>query len=146
MPVLSRDNDSEATGPKDGFTLSDQVPAGATNRAVKVEVDTDATIERMSFRIYPGAELDLELVPYVYETGGGRRKRPILEFGGKEYVDGDDDRYPFEVSEPIEEGEEIVIEATNRDGSNAYDYRVNFDVDYHGGTERGFLASLGGVF
>lgn len=145
MPVLSRDQDAEATGPKDGFSLSDQVPGGATGREVSARVDTDATIERISIRIYQGPELDLELEPMVRERGGGSRKRPILEYSGKEYVDGDDDLYVWDVAEPVEEGEEIVVEATNRDGSNAYDYRANFDVDYHGGTSRGLLETIGGV-
>lgn len=144
MPVLDRQNDATAAGPKDGFSLSDQVPAGATGREVSARVDTDATIERISIRIYQGPELDLELEPMVQERGGGSRKRPILEYSGKEYVDGDDDLYVWDVAEPVEEGEEIVVQATNRSGSNAYDYRANFDVDYHGGTGRGLLESIGG--
>jgi len=144
MPVLDRDTDAAAAGPKDGFTLSDQVPAGATEREVEVTVDTDATIERLSIRIYTGAELDLELRPLVRTTGGGSRDEPLLEYAGKEYLDGDDDRYTWDLAQPIEDGEKIVIEATNNDGSNAYDYRANVDVDYHGGTGRSLLATIGG--
>lgn len=146
MPVLSRNNDATAVGPKDGFSLSDQVPAGATDREVRITVDTAATIERMEVRIYQGPELDLEIEPVRRPNAANVSDQPLLEYSGKEYVDGDDDLYTWQVAEPVEEGDEIVIIATNRDGSNAYDYRVNFDVDYHGGSSRGILSALqGGV-
>lgn len=145
MSVISdRSAESRAAEPKDGFTLSDRVPASTTDQEVSITLDSDATVERLSIRIYPGAELDLQLVPVVRTSGGGSRDRPLLEFAGKEYVDGDDDMYVWELSKPVEEGDEIVMKATNNDGSNAYDYRANFDVDYRAGST-GLLASIGGV-
>lgn len=146
MAVIS---DRNATGqsdePRDGVTLSDQVPASTTGQEVTYEVDSDATIERIQIRIYEGAELDLQLEPIRRTTEGATPDQPLLEYAGKSYIDGDDDVYEFVVSEAIHNGEKIVIKATNNDGSNAYDYRVNVDVDYHGGSGRGPLSFLGGV-
>lgn len=145
MPVISRSSTADSEESRDGFTLSDHVPAGATNRETSIRVDSDATIERLAVRIYTGAELDLQLEPVRRTTDGNTPDQPLLEYSGKRYIDGDDDRYQWIISEPVEEGDEIVLKATNKDGSNAYDYRANFDVDYHGGSSRGPLNFIKGV-
>jgi hypothetical protein len=59
----------------------------------------------------------------------------MLQFEGKQYVDGDNDMFEFAVSEELERGEEIVIEVENTDGSNAHNWRTTIDVDYRGGLE-----------
>lgn len=121
---------------REGLTLSDHVPAGATDQEVSVKIPQSATVERLSVRIYTGAELDLELYPYIQREDGTRQ--PLLELVGKEYIDGDDDLYEWTLSRPIESGDEITISATNNDGSNAYDYRANLDLEYAGGLSRIF--------
>lgn len=147
MPLISdRNQTAESSEPKDGFTLSDQVPAGATDQETSLEVDQAATVERLSIRIYPGAQLDLELRPVVRQERGNTSDQNLIEYAGKEYIDGDDEQYHWDLSVPIEQGDKIVIQATNRDGSNAYDYRANLDIDYQGGSSRGLLNAIGGVF
>lgn len=148
MPVISgRSESGELDDPKEGVTLGDRVPAGATEQRMEFEVLADATVEQFSVRIYQGAQLDLQLEVFIERKINESRTRrdDIVEMVGKEYIDGDDDVYEWDVSQPIEEEDKLVILATNNDGSNAYDYRANFDVDYEGGVSRG-LSRLLGVF
>lgn len=144
MSVISaRNADAEGDAGRDGITLSDHVIAGATDQEVSISVDAGATIERVAARIYDGPQLDLELRPMIKTNDN--QYRPLLEYGGKQYIDGDDDVYEWAVAQSIEAGEEIVVKATNQDGSNAYDYRMNFDLEYEGGVGRAISSILGGV-
>lgn len=143
MSIISdRNTTAESDGDRDGMTIGDHVPAGATGREASITLDAPATIEHLSVRIYQGAQLDLELRPVVRHKDN--TEQPLLEYAGKTYVDGDDDRWDWPLSKSIEEEEEIVIYATNRDGSNAYDYRVNVAIDYHGGSSRNLVSLLSG--
>jgi hypothetical protein len=134
--------DSRARTDRDAYSIAESVAAGATSEQT-IELPADATIERVQVRIYVGAELDLELQPIIRDDTG--TERPIVKFGGKNYIDGDDDFYQFSPSKPVKDNEEIVIRATNNDATVALDYRVNLDVDYAGGVERLF-ETIGGLF
>lgn len=141
MSVISgRNQSTRSDGDKEGVTLSDRVPANTTDQEVTLEITQEATIERMSVRIYTGAELSLELYPFIRRDDNSTQ--PVIEMVGKSYVDGDDDYHEWDLSRGLEAGDELVIQATNNDGSNAYDYRVNVDIDYANGLSR----FLGGVF
>lgn len=139
MPVISERNatgsNSDQVGDRRGVTFADQVPAGATNRTLTYTIPRDATVERVQVRIYDGAQLDLELSPYISQ-GADEGRTDVIRTVGKDYIDGDDDVYEWDVSLPVERGDELVWSATNNDGSNAYDYRAIVDVEHGGGLRR----------
>lgn len=138
MSVISGRQDSIAS--REAASLSDHVPAATTEQVLTLTVERPATVERVALRIYQGAQLDLEIRPYIRRKNN--TEQPLIELVGKEYIDGDDDLYVWDISRPLEDNEEIVFSATNNDGSNAYDYRVNLDLDYADGASR----FLGGLF
>lgn len=93
----------------------------------------DATVEQVDVRIYPGAGLALRL-EILKKDDQTDVTTPIVRTRGKDYLDGDDDTYSFDLSEPIKEDDQIVVRATNLADSNEYNFRVNFDIDERGGT------------
>lgn len=127
--------ETNQSGDRRGVTISDRVPAGATNRKMRYRVPRDGTVEAFSLRIYSGAELDLEIKPYVVQKAD-EGQTDLIRMVGKDHLDGDDDVYRFDTSVPVEQGDEIVLSATNQDGSNAYDYRSNIEIDHAGGLSR----------
>lgn len=122
------------------YRFSDNVGADTTETYTR-RIESDATIEHVMIRIYSGAELDLQIKPFVLK---GRDRQPLINYEGKDYVDGDDDVWPFTMSEPIEEGEEIGVEVTNKDASNAYDFAAHIHVDYAGGVRRALSSIVRG--
>jgi hypothetical protein len=126
---MASDDDS-----RDNVRFADRVSPGSTE-TLRHELDRPATVEFINVRIYPGAELDLELVPFG-ENREGSNRWPLVTLEGKSHIDGDSDRFEFDVSEPIADGEYIGVEATNQDGANAYDYAVDYTVEYAGGLRR----------
>lgn len=134
---------------KNGLTFARQVPATESDR-LEHEVQQAATVEGVTIRIYTGAENTLRLtVKHRPASGSEALLVDTVEDGGdgKDYIDGDDERYQWDVSHPVEKGDVLVVEHDNTDGSNAHNYRVNMDIDYMGGTERLFagIKSLLGV-
>jgi len=93
----------------------------------------DATVEQVDVRIYPGAGLALRL-EILKKDDQTDVTTPIVRTRGKDYLDGDDDTYSFDLSEPIKEDDQIVVRAANLADSNEYNFRVNFDIDERGGT------------
>jgi len=124
---------------KAGQTIAKQVPA-ATEGKETVDVESDGTIEALKLRVYSGAENTLRLRPQIDRRG---HYEDIISYGGKSFVDGDDDVWEWDLSVPIEAQEEIVIRHDNTDGSNAHNYRATVDVDYWGGTRRAISAFRG---
>lgn len=110
-----------------------QVPAATVSEESR-KLEFDATVERVSVRIYRGAETTLSVTPLVRTADGNEFS--LVELVGKQSVDGDDDKFIFDVSEPVEEGDEIVVRSKNNDGKNAHNYRVNVEIDAAGGVER----------
>jgi len=127
---------------KSGISFSDEVAAGSTETESH-QLDRPATVESISVRIYPGPGTDLEIEPFVKTNDGTRR--PLLDYAGKQFVDGDDDVYSWSVSEPVEQDATLEVRAKNTDASNPYNYRVNMDVDYREGS-RSVLSGFGGLF
>lgn len=105
------------------------------------EVSRDATVERVTVRIYLGAELDLRVRPFVTESDS---RRPLVVYQGKQYIDGDNDVYEFTLSEPVAGGERIGVEVENKDETNSYDFSMTATVDHGGGLNRAVSAFLGG--
>lgn len=134
---------------KHGLTFARQVPAAESDR-LAYEVQEDATLEGVTARIYKGAENTLRLnVLHIPASGSPTSlvENVDADGDGKDYIDGDDDAWTWEPSVPVEEGDSLVVDHENTDGSNAHNYRVNMNLDYMGGTERllaGIKAVIGG--
>lgn len=114
------------------FRFADSVDPNTTEEYEET-LHAAATIEGIEVRIYPGPELDLRVKLFAVD---GADRRPLINFNGKEYVDGDNDVWSFDVSEPIDEGEEILVEVENQDANTTYNFAVNMAVDFAGGIER----------
>jgi len=130
---------------KNGISFGATVPATEIRR-LTYDVTNDATVESASVRIYRGAENTLQLrLKHLPEQGA---PSDLVEtVGPKQYIDGDDERYDWNLGVPVEDGSVVVVEAENTDGINAHNFRVNVDLDYLGGTERAVrgLAEAAGV-
>ena len=127
----------EQSGDRRGVTISDRVPAGATGRKMEYRIPKSGTVESVSFRIYEGAELDLEITPYIDHEGDDGTTDLITQVG-KDHIDGDDDVYSFSVSVPVSREDTLVISATNQNSQYDYDYRANVEIDFAGGSNRIF--------
>jgi hypothetical protein len=124
---------------KNGLTFARQVPATEAER-LTYEVSRDATIEGVQARIYAGAENTLRLNFKIQPANGSElflvEPADTDDGSGKDYIDGDDDDWNWNVSHPVEKGDKIVVEYDNTDGSNAHNFRANMNIDYMGGTSR----------
>jgi hypothetical protein len=125
-----------STGRKESVRFAKAVSAGTTEE-LTYRVEKDATVEHLMVRIYRGAELDLHVKPFI-KTGDddSRRRIDLVQFNGKDFVDGDGDKWEFPVSEPVKEGDLIGVEAENKDGTYDYDFAMNVTIDRAGGTDR----------
>ncbi|MFC3476111.1 hypothetical protein [Halobacterium litoreum] len=134
---------------RDSVRFSGQVSPDDTETLTKT-VQEPATVEEVSVRFYAGPRLDLEVVPFVDVGESSQSNRiPLIDFRGKQYVDGDDDYWIFPVSESIERDDTLGVEVRNVDSSNAYDFSVDVVVDRAGGTQRAassLFDSIRGVF
>lgn len=140
---------SEAHQRRESIRFSGDVSPSDTETHT-FELSEDCTVEDVTVRFYQGPRLDLHVVPFV-ETGGDRgRRTPLVNFqGSKQYVDGDDDLWPFDCTESVEDGELLGVEVENVDSENTYSFAVDVTVDYAGGAERaavGVFERLAGVF
>lgn len=102
------------------------------------EVEEDATVEEVTVRIYRGAELALHIEPFVKRDG---RRFGLVEFFGKEYIDGDGDFFEFKTSEGVEEADLVGVDVENTaptgtEQNLTYDFAVDMTLDREGGTER----------
>jgi len=124
---------------KDSLRLAGRVGPGGDDE-LRHSVQVSATIEEVTVRIYRGAELDVQVTPAVaYDADEDRASNiPLITFvdGGKQFVDGDGDRWDFPVSVPVTEGDEIVVEVENQDPDNGYDYAVDVVLEKAAGSTR----------
>lgn len=122
-----------STNEKAGQTPAYQVPAGAAG-TIEVATDGPCTLEHLKLRIYDGAENTLQLRPQKERNG---TYDELLAYGdGKQYVDGDDDVWEWDLSIPFETDEKIVIRYDNTDTQNPHNFRATTSVDYMNGAER----------
>ena len=122
---------------REAFRLALQVAASGSGE-ISERVRGDCTLEKVSMRIYIGAQLDLRLTPMIERASAGGIREPIIKYapGGKQYIDGDDDGFVWSMSVPLQVDDNIVIGYVNNDVANAYDFAVDFEVDYLGGSVR----------
>jgi len=87
---------------RDTIRFAEQVDPGKTVTD-RYQVNIPSRIEQVNVRIYRGAELSLQIVPFI-EIGtdpNHRERLPVVTFAGaKQYVDGDDDAWEFPVEIP----------------------------------------------
>lgn len=119
------------TGSDRGVSLAGAIDPNTTE-FIRYEVGSDATIENFTVRIYPGAGFALRLRPKVVKSENNAY--PLIRTRGKNYIDGDDEKYEWDLSEPVEQGDEIVVEAENLASESEYNFRANADIDERGGT------------
>lgn len=93
-------------------------------------VEQDATIEGLWARNYIGHEFDLQ---YQFEIRHDGRTRNLLTHIGKEFVTGDDDTHDPPIREPVSEGDEIIIRATNTTAEYLYHANAWVAIDYEEG-------------
>lgn len=97
-------------------------------------VREDSTVESVSVRIYSGAGLALRLRILRVDDQTGTESE-IVRTEGKPFIDGDDERYSWDVSEPVSKDDKIRVEATNLADDQEFNFRANFDVDERAGTK-----------
>lgn len=114
--------------------------AADTTESFEHEIREESTIERLVVRIYPGAELDLRVEPYLKVAEDGPRE-PLITYEGKQYIDGDDDKWNFDLVEEAEPGDIVGVEVVNLDDSNGYDFVTQLSLDP--GDERSLRSILG---
>ena len=119
---------------KNGLTFSESVGPEETEE-LSYTVPADATVESIKVRIYPGPELDLTLTIHRIDNASGERIS-MLRTVGKDVIDGDNDVWEWDVSIPVPARDDIVVEASNADDTETYDFRVNMDLDELGGVRR----------
>ncbi len=124
------------------ISFADSVSPGSTVRLSK-EVESPGTVTNLLVRIYRGAELDLQVDPFHKPVAGSDES--LITFRGKQFVDGDGDKFEFSLSEPIREGSEIGVNVRNLDPDFAYDFSTIMTVEHFGGTQR-TTSLLGGLF
>jgi len=112
--------------------FADSIGPNSTQTLTR-RIQRDATVEELRVRIYPGAELDVHIEPFVKRSGG---RFPLVDLVGKDHIDGDDDVMTFHVAEPVQDEDEIGVEVANVDGSNSYDFSVDAHLERQGGVRR----------
>lgn len=130
--------------------FAERIPPGES-RTLTYAVQQDATVEQVDVRIYTGPRLDLHVEPFVGVGGAtedGRTDRiSLVEIVGKDYIDGDGDRYTFFPVEGVNGNNDTVgVIFDNVDPENGYDVAVDMTLDRDGNAERGLLSRLAGVF
>jgi len=101
----------------------------------------DATVEQVAVRFYSGPRLDLHVKPFIRRqvTPNRTTTEDVVELHGKEYIDGNDDLWVFDVSKTVEEDDEFGVEVTNTDtDGNDYDFVADMELDRAGGPNRPF--------
>jgi hypothetical protein len=139
---------------REPITLFDDVPAldPESDEDNHVVVETrqfpqDGTIERVWARNYIGHDFDLRYRFRIKNREG--RKRNLFRHLGEEFITGDDDERNFDLREPVEAGETLIIEAENDQSDYLYHANCEVVVDYEGGVVGALRAAiddfLGGV-
>ena len=86
---------------------------------------------KLSIRIYVGPELDLRIYPVIVRAGGAV-ENVIHYMGEKDYLDGEDDRFQWDILMVVRPGDILRVTAVNANAAYAYDYRLNCSVNYVG--------------
>lgn len=113
--------------------FSDKVLANTTFED-KFRLPYNCTIEKIIIRLYMGNELALEVDPFLLKHNEVRQN--LLNFRGKSYFSGDEEREEFTIGIPALTDEEIVVKVKNTSLDFDYDFIVSFELEFEGGTNR----------
>ena len=116
------------------------VDAGDTE-TLTYSVEEPATIERLVIRIYRGPENSLHITPRTIGDNGNGTPDSLVKFVGSSYIDGDGDKWVFDLSEKISKNDVIEVEIENTADPEAelnlnYDAAVHMELDRMGGLSR----------
>ena len=95
-----------------------------------------ATIVSVMARFYSGQQLALKVRPCVLAQGNKLTDLITYPEGTDQYLSGDDDVLPFEMSIPVRNDDELVVFAHNTDDNDAYTLVLYVTLDYMGGSSR----------
>lgn len=108
-----------------------KIAAGLTQKFTK-KFHSAGVLETVSFRFYPGQQLDLEIMARVNRLGGSYVNIFNYTDGSLSLVAGDDDYFRETVGIPINRGEQLELIVTNKSvvplGGDADDYIYDFNV------------------
>lgn len=100
-----------------------------TSGELRQNIPASGVVERVLIRIYQGAQLNLRLRPYIVRP---RQHHDLITFapGGKQWFDGDDDFYIYQISAEVNRDEAFAVWYHNLQATHTYDFRVTIEVNY----------------
>lgn len=107
-----------------GLTFGKDVSPGETSQ-LTYDVDEAIRIDKLDVYVY-GNETLLKLNPVV--KVGRNSEIPLVETIGDSQLDGHHAEYHWQLSEELEEGDQIIVKYDNQDTSNSHRFRVNMDI------------------
>jgi hypothetical protein len=129
--AVTREFGSPAT--EDSPHLQNEVPANTTNYTDSVTwtAPDDGVITSLLVWHVPNSEDALRTRPVRITTDNRRKDIPSYpDDSGEEFITGEPDDRPYEVREPIREGEQIAVAATNTNANYAYRFAVVPTINY----------------
>lgn len=123
------------------------VAAGESKKLTR-EIDEPATVEQCTVRFYRGPELAVEVRPLRIPDNGNGRPQPLVDIVGSESIIGDGDKWVFDISEPVEKGDELEMQVENTASADpnvdlSYTVIIDLSLDREGGLLRPFRGILG---
>lgn len=112
---------------KETYRLATTVAPGESNRLSRRLTDV-GTLEQITVRIYVGAVLNLHIMPRLNKLHG--RLMDVIDYTGKQFIDGDDDVYVFPVGIPVVVDNELIVDFVNLSATDTLDFAVDFVVDH----------------
>lgn len=106
--------------------------APLTEGVMQINIPGPGLIERLAIRIYQGAQLNLRINPYLVRP---RQNLNLINYvtGGKQFVDGDDDNYIYNLSIECNQDDALAVWFSNLQATHAYDFRVSVEINYAAG-------------
>jgi hypothetical protein len=115
---------------REGYLFSAPVAAGTTVELTQL-IDQAGVIVEHFVRIYDGPETTLQYESFIEDPKGNRMS--IIKYasgtGAKNYLDGNDDEFNFQIRVPVRRGDTLVVKVTNASAFD-YDAHASMEVDY----------------
>jgi hypothetical protein len=133
--LLSQQQGSPDTAGRESPHLQAEVPPGTSEftDAVSFTAPDDGVITSLLTWHTPQSQDALRTRPVVLGSDNQRNDIPTYPEDGEEIITGEPNDRPYEVREPIGEGEEIIIEAKNLNQQYAYRFAIVPTIRYNGG-------------
>lgn len=123
-----------ARGGKETVQFTGTIPAGS-NKTFNYVIKSDATVERIFGKFYPGQQNSLQVRPYMELNGQRQEELVTYASGANHYMSGDDRPFDMQIDFEAQNGDQIKVYANN---ISAYPYtlEISFVVDYMAGKNR----------